>query len=108
MFFNKSKIPTSGLYRISQETFILSLIPVGQVLSEEKTSEKLLTKTMDNDNNRGQVMALWPGELKRSIPLDKSWDTSTQLELHINFQLHRPNEAKYLQSLRRLSTQYYA
>ena len=36
IFFNRSKIPTFLLSRINQETFISSLVPIGQVASKEK------------------------------------------------------------------------
>ena len=46
MFFDLAKIPTSVLCRIPKRTFIPSLDPIGQVVSEEKSFEKLL-KTKD-------------------------------------------------------------
>ena len=53
MFFDRSKIPTPVLCRISQETFKPSLVQIGQVVSEEKSFEKLLTTTTDdNDKQR--------------------------------------------------------
>ena len=58
MFFNGSKIPIPVLCRITQGTFILSSVPIGQVVSEEKSFEKLLTATTDNDDNGCQVMAI--------------------------------------------------
>ena len=56
MFVNGSKISTSVLCNILQEIFILSLIMFNQVVSEEKSFEKLL-KTTDDDNDGpgGQV-----------------------------------------------------
>ena len=43
----------------NQETFIPSLVPIGQVVSEEKTFEKLLMMMDNNDDNDGhQVMAI--------------------------------------------------
>ena len=58
IFFNGTKIPISVLCRISQGKFILSLVQIGQVVSEKKSFEKLLTITMDDDNNVHQVMAI--------------------------------------------------
>ena len=40
MFFDGSKIPTSVLCRILLETFVPSLVPVGQVMSKEKILKK--------------------------------------------------------------------
>ena len=48
MFFDGLKIPTSVLCRLPQGTFIPSFVPIGQVVSVEKSFEKLLT-TDDND-----------------------------------------------------------
>ena len=46
--FNGSEIHTPVLCRIPHGTFIPSLVPFGQVVSEEKSFEKLLmTTTMD-------------------------------------------------------------
>ena len=36
MFFDGSKIPTSVLCKIPKGTFIPSLVPIGQVVTEEK------------------------------------------------------------------------
>ena len=47
IFFDRSKIPSSVLCTIPQGTFIPSLVPIDQVVSEEKSFEKLLTTTMD-------------------------------------------------------------
>ena len=47
MFFDRLKIPTSVLCRIPQGTFIPSLVPIGQVESEEKSFEKLLMTMTD-------------------------------------------------------------
>ena len=45
--------------KIPQETFILSLIPIGQVVSEEKIFEKfLMDDGDDNDGDERQVMAI--------------------------------------------------
>ena len=55
-FFDESKIPTSVLCRIPEGTFIPSLVPTGQVLSEEKSFEKLLMD--DIDNGGCQVIAI--------------------------------------------------
>ena len=52
MFFDGSKITTSVLCTIPQGTFI----PIGQVVSEKKSFEKLLTTT-DNDDGC-QVIAI--------------------------------------------------
>ena len=40
MFFDGSKIPTSVLYNIPLETFIPNLVPISQVMSEEKIFER--------------------------------------------------------------------
>ena len=56
MFFDGSKIPTSVQCRIPQGTFIPSLFPIGQVVSGEKSFEKLLILMMDDDGH--QVMAI--------------------------------------------------
>ena len=40
MFFDRSKIPIPVLCKISQETFIPSLVPIGQVVSQEKIFER--------------------------------------------------------------------
>ena len=45
MFFDRSQNPTSVLCKIPQETFIPRLVPIGQVVSEEKSFEQLLTTT---------------------------------------------------------------
>ena len=45
MFFDGWKVPTSVLCRIPQETFIPGLVLIGQVVSEEKSFEKLWTTT---------------------------------------------------------------
>ena len=45
MFFDGSQIPTSGLCTIPQGPFIPNLVPIGRVVSEEKSFEKLLTTT---------------------------------------------------------------
>ena len=37
MFFDGAKIPTIVQCRIPQETFIPSLVPIGQVVSEKKS-----------------------------------------------------------------------
>ena len=55
MFIDRSKITTIVICRIPQETFIPSLVSNGQVVSEEKSFEKLL-KTTDDDGP--QVMAI--------------------------------------------------
>ena len=57
MFLTDQKSPNSVLCRISQGTIIPSLVLIGQVMSEEKSFEKLLT-TMTEDDNRRQVMAI--------------------------------------------------
>ena len=49
MFLDGSNIPTTFLWKIPQETFIPSLIQTGQVVSGEKSLEKLLM-TMDDDD----------------------------------------------------------
>ena len=54
MFFIESKIPTTVLCTIPQGTFILNLVPIGQVVSEEKSFEKLF---MTTDDKGSQVMA---------------------------------------------------
>ena len=54
MFFDKTKTPTSILCRIPQRTFKPSLVPIGQVVSEEKifqrnnikSSKKMLKKAI--------------------------------------------------------------
>ena len=51
------KIPTSVLYRIPQGTFIPRLDPIGQVVREEKSFEKLLTTKIDAYDGH-QVMAI--------------------------------------------------
>ena len=56
MFFDGSKIPTSVLCTILQGTFIPSLVSIGQVVSEEKIFEILLTTTDDDDWHK--VMAI--------------------------------------------------
>ena len=48
IFFEESKIPAPILRRISQRTFILSLVPIGQEVSEKKSFERV------NDDN-GQM-----------------------------------------------------
>ena len=40
MFFNGLKIPISVLCRIPQQKFLLSLIPISQVVSEEEIFDK--------------------------------------------------------------------
>ena len=45
MFSDRSKIPMTVLCRIPQGTFIPSLVTIGQVVSEKKSFEKLLTTT---------------------------------------------------------------
>ena len=55
MLFDGSKIPTLILCRIPQGTFKLSLVQIGQVVSEEKSFEKLLTTT---DDDGRQVMEI--------------------------------------------------
>ena len=40
MLFNGSKIPTSVLCTIPQGTFKVSLVPIGHVVSEEKSFER--------------------------------------------------------------------
>ena len=55
MFFNESNIPTSILRRIPQGPLIPSLVPMGQVVSEEKSFEKLLT--MDDDGRQEMAIA---------------------------------------------------
>ena len=40
MYFDGSKIPTSVLCTIPQGTFKVSLVPIGQVVSEEKSFER--------------------------------------------------------------------
>ena len=56
MFIDGSKIPRIVLCRIPQGTFIASLNPIGQVVSEKNSLEKLLTTT---DNNNGcQLIAI--------------------------------------------------
>ena len=55
MFFDRSKIPTSVLCRIPQGTFIPNLFPIGLVVSEEKSFEKIVN---DDDDDGRQVMAI--------------------------------------------------
>ena len=45
MFFNRSKISIAILCMIPQETFLRSLGPTDQVVSEEKSFEQLSTMT---------------------------------------------------------------
>ena len=40
MFFNRSKMPKLVLFRIPQGTFLPSLVPSGQVVSEKKIFER--------------------------------------------------------------------
>ena len=55
MFFDESKIPTSILCRISQETFIPSLVLIGPVVSEKgylkEITLKIAKKTLKKGNN---------------------------------------------------------
>ena len=69
MFFNRSNYPTSVLCRIPQDTFIPSLVPIGQVVSEEKIFErnniensKKTSKKGNKSNIADQVMKMkiWP------------------------------------------------
>ena len=60
MFFDESKIPTTVLCMISQGTFIPSLVPIGPVVSEKKSFEKVI-----DDNDGCQVMAIAPTWLNR-------------------------------------------
>ena len=52
MFFYGKKFPTPVLCRIPKETFIPSLVPIDQEVSEEKNFEKLL---MDNEGRQVMV-----------------------------------------------------
>ena len=56
-YFDGSKIRTSVLCRITQRTFIPSLVPIGPVVSGDKSFEKLL-RTTDDDEDGFQVMAI--------------------------------------------------
>ena len=56
MFFDESNIPKTKLCKIPQETFIPSLVSIGQIVSEEKNFVELLTRTTNDD--RRQVMAI--------------------------------------------------
>ena len=49
MFFDKSKIPTSDLCKIPQETFKPRLVSISQVVSEEKNFER---NNIKNGKNR--------------------------------------------------------
>ena len=49
MFFDRSKIPKSVLCRIPQGTFIPSLIPIGQVVSEVKYFFNFISTTTTTD-----------------------------------------------------------
>ena len=53
MFFDRSKILTTVLCLIPQQTFIPSLVPIGKVVSEEKIIERNNIKTVKNVN-KGQ------------------------------------------------------
>ena len=48
IFFNRSKIHTTVLYRIPHGILIPSFVPIGQVVLEERSLEKMLTTTDDN------------------------------------------------------------
>ena len=63
MFFKRSKIPTSVLCRIFQETFILSLVQIVQVVSEIKSFEKLLTTTTYDDGRQKRYLVAIFGSL---------------------------------------------
>ena len=57
MFLDGHKIPSTVLCRIPQGTYILSLVPIGRVASEENSFEKLLTR-MDAEEDGCQVMVI--------------------------------------------------
>ena len=62
MFFDGSNISTLMLCRISKGTFKLSLVAISQAVSEERSFEKMLTTTTDDettDAKRWQKLT-WP------------------------------------------------
>ena len=66
MFFDGSKIPTSVLRRIPQGTFIPSFVPIGQVVSEEKSFE-------DDDGHQVTAIAHMAfGKLITQVTISKS------------------------------------
>ena len=69
MFFDGSKLPTSVLWRIPQGTFILSLVPIGQVVSDQKIfvernkikNREIKVKKGNNSNMAQWIkMKIWP------------------------------------------------
>ena len=80
MFFNGSKIPTPVLCRIPQETFIPSLVPIGQVVSEEKSFEKLLTTITTETGAKWWQQLTWPlaRRAKKLVSLSK-------FKIHLNW-----------------------
>ena len=59
MFFDGSNIPTSVLCKIPQGTFIPTLVPIGQAVSEEKGFGKLLMMMTDNDDDNHDDDSKW-------------------------------------------------
>ena len=57
-FSTDQKSPHQSYAGYPKKTFILSLLPFGQVVSEEKSLEKLLMMMTDDDDDGHKVMAI--------------------------------------------------